>query len=689
MARQHFKYGILAILGVLVFYHLNNTIWANFARDISKTEFVKSKLVFPASFPLEASELHSFVKETKTLGENGKYKYTSIVQHAPLTESARADAFHPHDFQVYDSSQDIDLDLKRCGSIQKNITAEVSEAIDLPASLCGVVSEIIQGINRGDEYLLELAPYFNMQLRLQVKHLVCHRHWFRLAGSSVYLEQYGYHLLVSRLAYSPDGKRQDPKFSLAYAQLYDKNWREVKDVTLIVPTNEDGAELRVEGQTFKAVHYPQIVPVPIFHNYRFIETKYLGPEDPRLLLAKNEKGHEEPMMVFNLVHQKYEFADDDEDEFLLKKPTPYRSMWVSYPWQAQKGKQNVDDRLTSPHDNSTYSRSVELRIKNLPRQEKQKNWTPMISEVDRAQFGFDKTMLFVYRWASLEILKCDLDTGVCGFVYQHNENLRASSSVGPFRGGTPMANIRHVLQAQNFDTAQLQKLLPPNREIWVGFARAHLVKCGCGNDLYRPNLVVIVKDSIKVDGELKDVYRLSQVSSFASLKMEVVPWDPQKPWKLCSGTNALIPNGISEWRITHHDSDEAANMLDFVDELVLTVSMSDITVNKVSLRGLLKELMKDKSLFLTPATDDTKVNEKKLRIPNESEYKAKSMLGFNNDNLVCAMLASVKFCSDYGKIKLEIERNRVLDTMLLAEDESEARLDAYHDNLDDLGLDNI
>lgn len=691
MARQFIRYGAALFITFLILWHLS--FGPHFPRFklAPKLRPVNSRLVLPSSIPLDISAIPDFVQNTPSLRDNPNYHYEHVEKHRPESNPMKKEIFHKHPFQVYDASKDINMDLHACDLIQNNVSTEVSEPTNLHTPLCDIVLRLVKSIDRGyDEYLNEMAPYFNFQTRLQLKYQVCHRHWFRLAGSSVYLEEYGYHLMISRLAYSHDGNRRDPKFSFAYAQLYDENWQEVKDISLVVPTNDQSAQFFVEKQGFMVAHYPLLVPVPFFHKLSNKDMRYLGPEDPRLILVKNKRGYEEPMMVYNLHHQKYAFADDDEDDMLLKRPMTYRSMWVSFPWQLQKGKLNVDDILNAPSDNSTYTKSVELRIKNMPRQEKQKNWTPMVSDTDRKEHGYDKTMLFVYRWASMQVLKCDLETGKCGFVFQQNENLKTSSSIGPFRGGTQMANIRHVLEAQKQDSSALQQIIPEGREIWVGFARAHLVRCGCGNDLYRPNLVVVVKDTIMVDGKPQDVFKMSHVSSFVSLNIEIVPWDPLKPYKLCSGTNALIPNGLSHWRVFTPGKKEAMRVFDFQDELVLAVSVSDTTVYKVNIRGLLKTLITDDSLFLPSGSTEKETDLKKLMVPTELQYKAGKMPSFTNDNLVCAMLASVKFCSDYGKEKLAIEKDHILDTIFLVDtDEEDQRMDNYQDHLYELGLDLI
>lgn len=580
------------------------------------------------------------------------------------------------------------MDMNRCDVLHNNLTGiHVSKKLPLGTSLKQIVLQIIQGIDGGyDDYLLEMAPYFNHQIRLQYQFDVCDKHWFRMAGSSVWLEAYGVHMMVSRLAYSPDGSRNNPKFSFVYTELFDSKWKPVK-LSLVVPSNmgQNGNDRRFfehNNHGYTIVNYPTILPVPFFHDYEN-EMKYLGPEDARVILVKNSAGHEEPLLIFNAWHQKSTYLDDDEDDYLVKQMKEYRSMWVCWPWQYQKGKANVDGIRNSRFDNLLYNRAKELMIKNIPRQVKQKNWTPMISESLRATVGYDSDLLFVYRWANLQILKCDLvGDARCGFVYNLNKRLVTSSKVGPLRGGTQLVNINLLITLASSEDVT-RKMIPPGREIWIGFARAHLVKCGCANDFYRPNLVVMVKDTIVIDGKPTEVFKLSHISAFMSLNVDILPWNPRKPYELCLGTNVLIPNGISKWDVQINQDQEGRIRLD--DEIQLAISVSDSTIDAVSMKGLLKSLMRStNSIFLGNEEYDDKVKQR-LQAPNDDENLQN--FGYNNDNLVCAMKASAIFCSEYGHEKIWIEKQKGKDLVDLDVETHDEKLEDYKDALFDLGYD--
>lgn len=97
-------------------------------------------------------------------------------------------------------------------------------------------------------------------------------------------------------------------------------------------------------------------------------------------------------------------------------------MFVGWPFQFQLGKQNVDGSLNPKHANNEYTKITELRNIASPRLKVQKNWTPFVSNKARQVDGYDKNIYFVYRWQSLEIMKCQLtsitDVSQCTFEYK-------------------------------------------------------------------------------------------------------------------------------------------------------------------------------------------------------------------------------------------------------------------------------
>lgn len=648
-----------------------------------------SKVVFPRNFTQESL---SSVRKLVPLLQMREYA-SARLQKGPSTSfkgfRAKYDQDSNHPLQLFHLDEFVNLDMDRCGVLERNLTdIHVSKKMPLGTSVKNIVLQIIEGIDgEYNDYLREMSPYFNHQIRLQYQFDVCDKHWFRMAGSSVWLEEYGVHMMVSRLAYSPQGSRNNPTLSFVYTELFNSNWKPVK-LSLVVPSNmgENGVHRRFfehNNHGYTIINYPAILPVPFFHDYDN-EMKYLGPEDARVILVKNPAGHEEPLLIFNAVHQKLTRVDDDEDHYLVKQMKEYRSMWVCWPWQYQKGKVNVDGFPNPKFDNFLYNRAKELMIKNIPRQEKQKNWTPMISELLRATVGYDSDLLFVYRWANLQVLKCDLiGDARCGFVYHLNKRLVTSSKVGPLRGGTQLVNINQLITSAG--SAEItNKIIPPGREIWIGFARAHLVKCGCAENFYRPNLVVVVKDIINTDGKATEVFKLSHISGFMSLNVDILPWNPKRPYELCLGTNVLIPNGISKWDFKVEQDGNGA--ISFDDEIQVTISVSDSTIDAISMKGLLGTLMRsNNTIFMENNEAFNDRAKERLRVPNA--MKSIERFGYNNDNLVCAMKASAAFCSKYGHEKILIEKEKVQGLIYHDSETYDEKLEDYKGALYDLGYD--
>ncbi|CUM66351.1 uncharacterized protein PRCAT00004014001 [Priceomyces carsonii] len=632
---------------------------------IFKNRISTNQVLFPKSFELDINE---FIKEhpnyfdPKSIGKP-KLKRAKDEDYAVFQKHSE---YFDHNITIYDSSNEINLNLSRCdGELKQDAKIEIDKAVNVDVSMREVLSNFLKQ-TESDPYYQEMAPFFIDQLKLQLKYDVVDRFFFRMAGSSVWLEEYGVHFAISRILYSPKGSRNQPIVSLTYAQLYNKEWKELTNTKLVVPTNSLENNENIKGDKnddYMVLKFPRFLPIPFWHDIDNVEGKYYGPEDPRLMLVKNKRGHMEPLVVFNAYHRKLVHLDDDVDDHILLTPDYYRSMFMCWPWQFQKGKENTDGMPDKYYDNNYYNRVVELRIQNLKRSKKQKNWSPFISYEQSNRYGFDKYVLFVYRWANLEILRCNLE-GVCAFSYRLSNRLSPSANIGPFRGGTQLVNVNELLARKKIDVS---RILPQDREIWVGFARAHLDKCGCGNNMYRPNLIVLVKDKVMVDngkddGEdsllVRDIYKLSHVSSSISFEIPIIGWDLEHPDRLCAGSNVLLPNGISSLFIESVKFDSKNMKWKSQDFTTVTFSVSDFIVYKVNIRGLLNALfnMEDDSLFLPLVVKEEQdlLKSSKTKLPpktldNDLYFNTRNLsMGFNNDNLLCALQGSSDFCKQYG-----------------------------------------
>ncbi|KAL6453549.1 RHD1 Beta-mannosyltransferase 2 [Candida maltosa Xu316] len=360
--------------------------------------------------------------------------------------------------------------------------------------------------------------------------------------------------------------------------------------------------------------------MPVYLNDKQQKGRFYGVEDPRILLVKNINGYDEPVIIYNSHHRKIsktEFASDNEGKVNFGS---YRSIFMAWLWQEQQGLSNLEELPHHASKNKKYIRIKELVKPDGKRSAKEKNWAPFINFKSRKEDGYDSHLYFMYQFENLKILKCSLlDEEDCVWEYQANDK----SGAGKLRGGTELVNINQLLSTlKHKDTDTFLDMIPQGREIWIGFARAVLVGCGCGSKMYRPNVVILIKDD--------DKYRISHVSSFASLGIKILPWTEGEG--LCEGKNLIIPNGISSWTL---DKDAADMVQDF---LTISISRADTTVELVHIRGFLRALLFENY---------------------NSRLLESSTMGYDNKNIECALKKSDEFCKAYAEeIKASEEKEQ-------------------------------
>lgn len=581
-------------------------------------------VLYPSSFEGNAKE-HYLANVGKI--PEGK-KILSIPKYGSPLKTNR---YHEFKIPLYNAFHPIKSN-SQCKKIKNDLKVQISEPIGKDVNMTELVKSILMS---DSEYLAEFKPYFYETLKKMLEEGTVDNYWYRFAGTSVWLEEYGVHLMVSRVLYSVEGVRDRPILSLTYAQAFDSDWSELKDVDLIIPETDDGSTVKVS--------YPGFVPIPTFHEISKDKVTYYGPEDPRILLRKNNKGHMEPVVIFNQKQREiYKGGEESEDENGKKIEMVgfrvYRSMYMCFIWQTQLGKLNVDP-LATEYAGTHYSRVIELDRFHSDKKEAEKNWTPFFSYADRRKHGFDKSIYFVYSWDVFKVLKCDIPTSadhsLCKFDYSMDEDIigpyrkgvltdaqlkarpffaedlkkpEKTLLVGPLRGGTQLVSVNEISDKYKLD-------LGLEHDYWVGFARSRLPYCGCGRAMYRPHLIMVVKDRETSE------YHISHMSLFLLLDIDILPWDPIEPDKLCGKyPNILLPNGISDWSFTERGD----------DFLTLAYTNADLRVEMITIRGLFKALQR-----INPF-DPTKT------IVSEQ-------------NVECAILRSMDFCKAYGDIHFSPE----------------------------------
>lgn len=606
---------------------------------------LRNEVRFPVNFTKHHGDILEYAHKHFNSDE---FKYSSFVEVQPSAGyHPDLSGFKKHSINVFHDVENAEDDQK-CDKSHMVKDIEVGSTVELKVALREVLYRFLNEFEN-NPYYDEVSPFFMEQLADQLRLNLFDNSWFRLAGSSVWLEQYGVHLMISRVIYTPKQVRTQPSLLLTYAQLFTKDWKELVDTRLVVPTNDPENPYGDSEDKYRVMKFPCFLEIPFWHDYSDTNLKYYGPEDPRITLVKNKKGFEEPMIIFNAYQRKL-LKDEKTGEV---KPAFFRSMFMCLPWQRQKGKVNVDGDENGEYKNRIYSKVTELRIINQKKREIQKNWTPFVSYTKRAEKGYDETVDFVYSWSNLEVLRCGLtqNPGECKRVFRAKSD---NAPVGPLRGGTELVSLNELLSRQS--KVSLEKIIPKGREIWMGLARTHLNGCGCGAAFYRPNLVILVKDDpADVPGSkdsnfalMEDFFKVSHISSSISFNVPIVGWEINKPQDLCSGSNVFIPNGISSWWIK--DIKEEAGSFKTDDFMTFSLSLADYTVHNVDVKGLLNAILQldDKTLF----NSVEKLNEAQ---GSQAKIIPPSRFYHTNVNIQCAIDKSMDFCKDYSsKVKSDI-----------------------------------
>lgn len=517
------------------------------------------KVLLPAGFQFPNLSLKNHLKLTSGKDWEVYQLKDWETRKLPPLEPGR---FKTTEFFLYKLSENTDCNRK------ENMKIGTDESEKLSLNLTKVF-EIFREENEvyNDSYNRHILPLFERYIEPDKFGL----HWFRFSGSSVWLKDFNVHFVVSRLVFTENSLRENPRVSVLLAQIFDEQWQEIEDVRLVFPTNdlENSSSFRIKEQSFILERFPRIIPVPISVGETGL---YWGAEDPRMTLVKHKNRYEEPIIVFN-AYQGKEVVTNGES-----KVEGFRSIFISFPFQRQRGKHLMPLGNDSTKDD-IFIRTNQVMIEGSKESRIEKNWSPFVSSAGE----YNSHVYFATLLAPLKVIKCKLwvENSKCSV-----EKDEGGGRVGALRGGTPLISLK--------------KMENEDKEFFFGLARAHLTNCGCGGQFYRPNLVVVVRNGSK--------WSLSHVSSSIDLGMKVIPW-PQGA-NLCEGVDAMIPNGI-EWFDRERDL------------LSVDLSISDATVERVTIHGLLKALEKAK-------------------------YWEEEAPEHTISPVKCAMEASVEFCKNYG-----------------------------------------
>lgn len=566
----------------------------------------KRTIIFPNDFPKSDAKLAEYYVEEL---EEALDPEDLIFRNRFTYKLPNDLSFSQQEFELFSANSDSASEDK-CDEFQTKMPVEASPAYNKNADMRKVLTRFMM---ENSPYYNELKPCFP-NLKKELDEDTIDKHWYQLIGSTVWLKQYGVHMMVSRIVYTVKDQGT-VQFSLTYLQVFDRNWKELDNVELIVP-QEDGS--------YKPILYPQFAQVPVYHNPNQISRRYYGVEDPRIQVITSPSGYEEPIILYNSHHRKIASTDFENDGEGTVKFNSYRSIFMGWLWKTQKGKSNLEEMPINDDqvNNMEYIKVKEILRPNRKRKGTEKNWAMFFNYKDKLEYGYDHFIYFVYQFKNLKVLKCKIyEDEPCSWEFQQDDYMGA----GSMHGGSELININQIILESN--SPKLEALLdrfPEGREIWIGFARAMMKGCGCGPKMYRPNLVVLMKD--------QENYKFAYISSFAGLGIEILPWHEGKG--LCSGTNLIIPNGISAWSIEKDEEDDS-----LTDYLAFTISRRDATVDVVYVKGILNGL-----LFDDPHP--------KLLNTNQEGFHT-------NTPVTCALNGSDKFCKIYGaNVKAFEEANK-------------------------------
>ncbi|KAK6462452.1 hypothetical protein DFJ63DRAFT_342096 [Scheffersomyces coipomensis] len=257
---------------------------------------------------------------------------------------------------------------------------------------------------------------------------IIHRKWFKFCTAPIWMDKYEIYIALNRVTYCPNKVYKEPKISLLYAQIFDRDWNELKNYVI----ND------IHGEP---IVFPTIFPAQVDD---LGDRSLLGPEDPRVIIRDyfNEKTGEmdqEPVIIFNT---------------LVKNQGEARCMHIYRPFTHR-------------------TKTVRMDIHNIKAKYIEKNWSPF--------FNTDKNFIyFLYGLLPFRILKCDIHNGVCFGV--------TGPEVDPHEEARQLSGSSNLMEIpSNLLPSDLAKY----RKIWFGIIRSHIYKCGCLKQVYRFHGVLI------------------------------------------------------------------------------------------------------------------------------------------------------------------------------------------------------
>ncbi|CAK9437803.1 uncharacterized protein LODBEIA_P21810 [Lodderomyces beijingensis] len=413
-----------------------------------------------------------------------------------------------------------------CESMQVSSKSPIEAS---PAFNLNTEADIPQIRNQLRELSLENDAYklFFQDAEQESEDYILHNKWFKFCGSATWMSQYQVYFMVNRIIYSKYAERSNPTISVLQAQIFDRDWIEIRDYkfpqsSLVFPT-----------------------VLPHFIDLGEQEEKVIvGSEDPRVILYERQDSvHQivqEPIIVFNALRTEIGWA---------------RAMHIYRP-------------LSDPH------KITRLDIKDKQRSQVEKNWAPFM---DTHQNKNKDTINFIYNLNPLRVIQCSMGSGECHLISgpQFNQ-LDANDNAGKLRGGTNIITLpQHFISTTAATTAATTATANTGKTYWLGIARSHITNCGCVSELYRPHFFIMSRISSR-----GSAFKLEYVSSLVDFNVNPEPWSMDSGQTTCSdGKSVLVPNSIAYVATGEGE-----------DYMGVTFSEADRTNKLIHLKGVLKHV---------------------------------------------------------------------------------------------------